>query len=72
MNKFQTYTEAFAKFRSESNGPFVCPAKDSHRLINWGYTQACPWDIFFCPISSHPMGFPSNYNSTKVNKFMKF
>ena len=22
------------------------------------YIQACPWDIFFCPIPSHPMGFP--------------
>ena len=46
-------------------------------------TQACPWDIFFCPIPSHstanyaypipshPMGFPSEYSSIKIIKFIK-
>ena len=27
--------------------------------------------VYACPIPSHPMGFPSKYNSIKVNKFMK-
>ena len=46
--------------------------------------QACPWDIFFCPIPSHPMAiydcsipWDSHYNinmeysSIKIIKFMK-
>ena len=45
--------------------------------------QACPWDIFFCPIPSHSiavhahpipshsMRFPLKYKSIKVNKFME-